>query len=330
MRASDKKSQKSFTENRGRMANFWNENGTETVLCLFLIAFCIFSGFLSPYFFTSGNLANIGTNFSYIGTIAAGQTLVMLMGCNDLSQMPAMAISVMVIGVLLERGVNPFVAILAAVAVGIVAGTINGFLVTRMRIVPMIATIGTQMIFRALAFVTTQGRYITYDNEVFRFIGFGRVCGVPVMLIVTVIVFMLIGFILKYTAFGRDVYSVGSNGTAAYLSGISINRVKMLGYVISGITAGIAGVLWTAQLQTAIATAGSGSEMIPMAAVVIGGTSLNGGKGKVLGTFIGVALLTVFSNLMALLSVDAYFQQLLNGIILILAVYLDIIRNKGK
>jgi len=306
---------------------FSREHSTEISMFFVLLAFCVLSAILSPFFLTNSNLANIGTALSYMGVIAAGLTVVMLMGGIDLSQMAAMAVSVMMIGILLQNGVNAWLAILVAISVGILSGILNGFIITQMRVIPMIATIGTQMIYRALAYITTGGKYMSFDNSVFQVIGYGKLFGIPVMLLITLLVFVIIGLMLKYIRFGREVYAIGSNASASYLSGIKINKVKMIAYTICGATSGIAGILWAAQLGTSIATAGAGNEMTPIAAVVIGGVALTGGQGKMLGVFFGVALLSVFSNLMSLLCVDAYYQELLNGIILIAAVYVDIMRN---
>lgn len=305
-------------------------SGTELSIFLILIALILVSALVSPYFLTKANFANIGTSFSYIGTIAAGLTVVMLMGGIDLSQMPSMAVSVMLLGILSSNaGLNIWLSILIAVLAGVMAGLINGFIITRMHVIPMIATIGTQMIFRAVAYVSTNGKQIALHSKLIDTIGFGKAFGFfPVMLIISLAVFLIIGLLLKYTILGRQIYAIGSNATASYLSGIKNKRIQMIGYIICGATSGIAGILWAAQLSSSVATAGAGSEMTPIAAAVIGGVSLNGGKGSIVGTLLGVAVLTVLGNIMVLLQIDSYYQMMINGIILILAVYVDILRNK--
>lgn len=308
---------------------FLKSAGTELSIFIILIVLILASSLISPYFLTKANFANIGTSFSYIGTIAAGLTVVMLMGGIDLSQMSAMATSVMLLGILSKAGVNIWLAILIAVAAGTMTGLINGLIITQMHVIPMIATIGTQMIFRAVAYISTNGTQIALHSSVIDVIGFGKAFGfLPVMLIVSLIVFLVIGLMLKYTVLGRKIYSIGSNSAAAYLSGIKNDKIQLIGYIICGTTSGIAAVLWASQLSASIATAGAGSEMTPIAAAVIGGVSLNGGKGSVIGTLLGVAVLTVLGNIMVLMRVDSYYQMMINGIILILAVYIDILRNK--
>lgn len=305
-------------------------SGTELSIFIILVAMIIISSFVSPYFWTKANFANIGTSFSYIGTIAAGLTVVMLMGGIDLSQMAAMAVSVMLVGIISKNaGMNIWLAILAAILAGTLSGVINGFIITKMRIIPMIATIGTQMIFRSIAYISNDGKQIALNSAVIDEIGFGKVFGfLPVMLVISLIIFLVIGLMLKYTVLGRQIYSIGSNPSASYLSGIKNSKIQMIGYIICGTTSGIAGILWASQLSASVATAGSGSEMTPIAAAVIGGVSLNGGKGSVIGTLLGVAVLTVLGNIMVLLQIDSYYQMMINGIILIFAVFVDILRNK--
>lgn len=317
-------------DNEMKFKQFIKKQGTEFSILLILIVLVVISSFVSPYFLTPANFANIGTSFSYIGTIAAGLTVVMLMGGIDLSQMSAMAVSVMLLGILSSRvGVNIWIAIAVAVLAGAVSGVINGFIITRMNVIPMIATIGTQMIFRAVAYISTNGSQIALHSDVIDVIGFKKVFGVvPVMLVISLAVFLIIGLILKYTILGRKIYAIGANPTTSYLSGIKNKQIMMIGYIICGITSGIAGVVWAAQLSSSIATAGSGSEMIPIAAAVIGGVSLSGGKGSIVGTLLGVAVLTVLANIMVLLQIDSFYQMMINGIILILAVYVDSLRNK--
>lgn len=317
-------------KNNNLMKKLTKGAGTELSIFLILVILILGSSFISPYFLTKANFANIGISFSYIGTIAAGLTVVMLMGGIDLSQMSSMAVSVMVLGIMSTNvGVNIWIAVLCAVLSGVVAGLINGFIITKMHVIPMIATIGTQMIFRAIAYISTSGKQIAIDSDLIDTIGFGKLFGfLPVMLVISLIVFAVIGFILKYTILGRQIYSIGSNASASYLSGIKNEKIQMIGYIICGMTSGIAGVLWASQLSASVPTAGAGSEMTPIAAAVIGGVSLNGGKGSIVGTLLGVAVLTILGNIMVLVQIDSYYQMMINGIILILAVYIDIIRNR--
>jgi ribose transport system permease protein len=177
--------------------------------------------------------------------------------------------------------------------------------------------------------LTTGGNKIRINNALMDFLAFEKFLGFPVQLWIMFLVFVLVYFLMKYTTFGRSVYAIGSNQTASHLSGIKVNRIKMIAYIITGFASGLGGILWTAQMRTAVPTAGVGSEFIPISSVIMGGVGLGGGKGNIAGTFFGVALLTIFSNAMVLLNIQAYYQDLLNGLILILAVFIDTVRGGG-
>jgi ribose transport system permease protein len=309
--------------------SFMRTNSSQ-VSMFFAVAICfIIVSFASPYFLTPSNLSNVGVSMATYGILSAGLTVCMLLGGLDLSQMAVMAVTSMIIGLLLRNGIPVALALISALAIGMLAGTINGFIVTQMKIIPMIATIGSQMSYRAIASLTTGGNKIRINNALMDFLAFEKFLGFPVQLWIMLLVFILVYFLMKYTTFGRSVYAIGSNQTASYLSGIKVNRIKMIAYIITGFASGLGGILWTAQMRTAVPTAGVGSEFIPISSVIMGGVGLGGGKGNIVGTFFGVALLTIFSNAMVLLNIQAYYQDLLNGLILILAVFIDTIRGGG-
>ncbi|NLV62629.1 MAG: ABC transporter permease [Clostridiaceae bacterium] len=297
-----------------------------SILCG-LIILCAILSIASPYFLQVQNFLNIGVYISVAGTMAAGLTVVMLMGCMDLSQYSVMAAIGMMVAILLNNGVNAILCIFIAIATGACVGCLNAFAVTKMNIVPMIATIATQLMARAVAFLSTGGKYLNIKNAVFKTIGFGDFLGVPILIWVLIIFNVSLAFILKNTSFGRKVYAVGGNPTACKLSGINVNKMRLVGYIISGASAGIASILSISQVSAALPTAGSGQEMDCVAAVFLGGLSLGGGKGRIVGTFIGVTLIAVLMNGMTLLSLDAYYQIFLKGFVLLLAVYLDQVRQ---
>lgn len=172
--------------------------------------------------------------------------------------------------------------------------------------------------------------YVTIKDSMIRQIGYGEFLGLPVMLYIMVIVFIISWFILKYTQFGRNLYSCGSSAQAAHLSGINVKRTKVFAFIASGICCGIAGVVYTAQTGVALNNAGTGAEMDVMAAVIIGGMSLSGGQGNIINTVLGVILMSVVANGMGLLGLDPYFQMLFKGVILIGAIFIDTLRNGSK
>jgi ribose transport system permease protein len=307
---------------------FYRSNATQLTLLAVMIVLCIGISILSPYFFQESNLMNILVAVSVSGTMAAGLTVVMLMGCIDLSQYSAMAFIGMVVGIALENGVNPWLAILLALVLGVAIGALNAFIATFMHIVPMIATISTMLIFRAAAYLAKNGTYARVTDPLFETIGYGKLIGINYLVFIMLAVFLVIGYILRNTTFGRKVYAVGGNQLASELSGINITKMKFLGFMISGATAGLAAVLLSAQVSAAMPTAGSGNEMDGIAAVFLGGVAFEGGKGKLFGTILGVLLLQILANGMTLLNVQPYFQQLTKGLVLLIAVYTDVLRGR--
>lgn len=307
----------------GKFRQIVNRHASEISIGAALLLICIVLACCSPYFLHIRNFKNILSYVSIAGVMSAGLTVVMLMGCMDLSQYAVMAMIGMFVGKMLKAGVNPFIVILAALAIGAAVGCFNAFTVTKMRIVPMIATIGMQLIARAVAYLSTGGVYLTISDDVFYTIGYSEILGLPYLVWVLLLVNIVLAFVLSNTSFGRKVFAVGGNPQACALSGINVNRMKLAGYIISGVGAGIAAVLCTAQVSAAYPTAGNGQEMDCVAAVFLGGLSVSGGKGSILGTFIGVLVIAVLLNGMTLLSVNSYYQMLLKGLVLLVAVYID-------
>lgn len=288
-------------------------------------------GMMTPYYFTFANLKNILVYIAANGVMAVGMTIVMLLGGLDLSQMSLMALAGMVAGFLFDKGWGGgWVLIAAAVLTGIVGGLLNGILVSAMNIAPFVATLGTQLVFRALAYIITSGKYLAIKDPIIRFIGFDTVLGLPTMFWIMAAVYIVIGLMLRYTRFGRNIYSVGGSRTAARLSGIYIRKTEIICYAISGLTCGIGAILYMAQGSIAMNNAGEGSEMDVISAVVLGGVSMAGGRGTVLNTLLGIVLLSVISNGMSLLSMDSYYKMLIKGVILLAAVFIDTLRERNK
>lgn len=312
-----------------RWKRFRRANNSQISIFFAVAVFFIIAAISSPYFLTPVNMRNICMSMASYGILAAGVTVCMLLGGLDLSQMSVLAVASMVIGILHTNGTPIGIALLGAILTGMVAGLINGFIITKMKIIPMIATIGMQMSFRAVAYLTNGGNKIRLSSPFLDWLAFEGFLGIPIQMWVMIVVFVAVYILMKYTMFGRAVYAIGSNQTAAYLSGIKVNQTKMIAYVITGFSSGLAAILWTAQMRTSVPTAGMGSEFIPISSVIMGGVGLGGGKGNIIGTLLGVLLLTIFSNIMTLLNIHAYYQDLLNGLILILAVFIDTVRGGG-
>ena len=224
-------------------------------LLIALIVLCIVMSILSPYFFTVKNIMNIGLATSVSGTMVAGLTVYMLMGSLELSQYATAALSQVIMGVLMVKfGLPVWAAILCALITSLLCGVTNATLLTKAKIPPIIVTLGTMSIFRALAYTITDARNIPLQSPTLRFIGQGRILGIPTSMWVMLIAFLVAGFILNYTAYGRKVYAVGANPRAAHLSGINVNRTRFIGMLIASFSAGIAGVLLSSEKCTTLLT----------------------------------------------------------------------------
>lgn len=303
----------------------------EFSLLLGLIFICIVMSFLSPYFLSARNFLNIGLAASVSGTMAAGLTIYMLMGALELSQFSTSAFCGTAMGVLLAwHGWSIWAAMAACLALSLVCGSINGLLLTVGRIPPIIVTLGTMSIYRACAYALTDARTVALDSDVLRFIGQGKIFGViPFSVIVLVLAFLIATFVLKYTKFGREIYAVGANPRAARLAGISVDKTRFLGMLCAAFSAGISGILAAGQNMSAIPSSGATSSMDITTSVLVGGLGLKGGRGSTLGVFLGLMILMVINNGMTLLSVQSYYQELVRGIVLLLAVLIDTIRGGG-
>ena len=304
-------------------------DNTQVTLVVALILMVVVFSILSPVFFSVKNFLNIGIYSSIMGIMATGLTVAMLLGGLDISQYSIAALSGIITAVLVVSGLPVVLIFIIVIATGLLSGGINGLIITKMKINPIITTLGTSLIFRALAFITTNGKYVPFENKLLHFIGRGKFIGIPNAIWAVLIIYGIFAYMLKYTAFGRKIYAVGGNADASFLSGINVVRVRLFAFMISGLMASIGGLLMASQVGTAIPTAGQGSELDVIVAVILGGISLSGGKGKILGTLLGVLILGLLRNGMTLLSIQAYYQMLIRGAVLILAVFLDTLRGGG-
>ena len=287
---------------------------------------------LSPYFFTAENLLNVSLQVSITAIIAAGMSFVILTAGIDLSvgSLVALAgiLATSVIKIDLPVYLSLPLGILAGVLFGAFSGFIAGVFVTKFKITPFIVTLALMTIWRGTAFVYTEGRPIWELPEAFTYLGGGRIIGVPVPTVIMVIVFFASHIVLTKTRYGRYIYAVGGNLEAARLAGIKTNKILISVYIISGILSAIAGVLLASRINSGQPNAGLMYELDVIAAVVVGGTSLFGGRGTIIGTFLGAMLIAVLRNGLNLLNVGSYVQQVIVGVVILLAVLLDQLRKK--
>ncbi|WP_170008260.1 ABC transporter permease subunit [Bacillus fonticola] len=293
------------------------------LLGLILILFVI--SILSPNFMDADNLLNILRQVSVNALIAFGMTFVILTGGIDLSVGSILALASALTAGMLTAGMDPILAVLLGLLAGAVMGAFNGLLITKGKIAPFIATLATMTIFRGLTLVYTEGRPITGLSESFSFqmLGKGYFLGVPFPVITMAAAYIILYLLLTKTTFGRGTYAVGGNEEASRLSGLRVDRIKMGVYSIAGMLSALAGITLTSRLNSAQPTAGTSYELDAIAAVVLGGTSLSGGRGWIFGTLIGALIIGVLNNGLNLLNVSSFYQQVVKGGVILLAVLLD-------
>ncbi len=294
-----------------------------------LVILCAFFSLTSPYFLTIKNILNFTMNTTILGIMAAGLFVSMVIGEIDVSQYSIVALSTGVMVILIRGGMKSVYAILICVAISVICGLINGSLVAYLRINPIITTLGAMMIYRGIAYKITQAKAMGVTGKFFTAVGSSRILGIPLSVYLMLGVFLLVHVALTYTAYGKRVYAVGGNPEASYISGINVKTVRFWGMVVSALAAALAGLVFVSQVGATVPTVGEAGLMDVVTAVVIGGLSLSGGKGKIVGTLIGVMILAVLQNGMVLLSVQSYYQNMVKGAVILLAVLVDSVRGGG-
>ncbi|ARD48899.1 ribose ABC transporter permease [Sporosarcina sp. P33] len=290
-----------------------------------LLLIVVIISIMSPSFLTLNNLFNVLRQVSINALIAFGMTFVILTGGIDLSVGSILALTGAVTAGMMSGGMDPILAMLLGVLLGVLLGAINGLIIAKGKVAPFIATLATMTIFRGLTLVYTEGRPISGlgDSFTFQMLGKGYIFGIPVPVITMAISFAVLYFILKKTTFGRRVYAVGGNEEASRLSGINVDRIKIYVYSLAGGLTAIASLILTSRLNSAQPTAGNMFELDAIAAVVLGGTSLTGGRGWIVGTLVGALIIGVLNNGLNLIGVSSFFQQVVKGAVILIAVLLD-------
>lgn len=292
------------------------------ILIAFVLLMVVLT-FLSDSFLTVSNLLNIARQVSINAVIAAGMTFVILTGGIDLSVGSVLAFCGAIIAGLLSTGQPLLIGIGSGLLLGALLGLLNGLVITKGGVQPFIATLGMLTIARGATLVYTDGRPVTGLPDAFVWLGAGEVARIPVPVIIMTLVFGYAYVILTQTVLGRYIYAIGGNEEAARLSGVNITFYKTLAYVISGVLSALSGVILTARLNSAQPTAGLGFELDAIAAVVLGGTTLAGGEGSIGGTLLGAFIIGVLNNGLNLLNVSSFYQQVVKGAVILLAVLLD-------
>lgn len=293
-----------------------------TLLILIILVSC-----LNSNFFTVNNIFNILQQTSINAIIAVGMTLVILTSGIDLTVGALFALTGAIAASIVSVDISPFIAVTAALALGTVIGATTGFIVAKGKLQAFIATLVMMLILRGATLVYTKGSPISLgmedSAEAFESIGTGQIIGIPTPIWIMCVVFIAAWYLLKYTRLGRYIYALGGNESATRLSGINVDKIKITVYAISGLLCALASTIEVSRLSSAQPNAGTGYEMDAIAAVVLGGTSMAGGRGKIIGTLIGALILGLLNNGLNLLEVDPYYQMIVKGAVILFAVLID-------
>ena len=306
----------------------FKSSGTSTLtIFLIFVAMVVILSIVKPAFMDKTNLLNTARAFSAYAIAGLGVSMVIMTGGIDISVGSIYGLAGVVTALSIKGGVPTPVAIIMGVISGAICGAFNGGLVVFCKLPPMIATLGSQQIFRGICYITTKGYPISGLGKGFLWLGQGYFLGIPISIYSMILIIIIFAIFRNMTTTGRRIFAMGGNAEATRISGINIQWLTILCYLLSGVTAGFAGIMNSSKLGVCQPTAGSGFEMDAIASVVIGGSSLSGGEGPVLGTVIGAAIIGVLRNALVLLSVDSYFQTMIIGTVIIVFVSIDQIRK---
>ena len=316
--------------------SLWRENGIIKIvrsnlgILIGLLIMGIGLTFISDSFATSTNIFNVLRQISVNVFLACGMTMVILIGGIDLSVGSVIAISgCLCAGLITNNGIPSGLAIILAIIIGTLVGAVNGLIIANTKIPPFIVTLAMMNIGRGFARIYTNATTILVNDELFIWIGSGKIFGeIPVQLLFMVVVVIITGLILNKTKFGRNIYAVGDNQQAAVYSGINSKKVIFLVFTLSGLFAACAGILSAARTFSGQFNVGDGAEMDAISAVVLGGTSMTGGVGRISGTLIGCLVIGILNNGMNLMGIDSSWQYVVKGIVVLLAVYIDYIKKE--
>jgi ribose transport system permease protein len=300
-------------------------NSTLALLIAFLLM-CIIFGALSPTFFSAKNVFTVTNTLAIVGISAVGMTLVLITGGVDLSVGSTAALAGAVASGLWPNLVPIWAAALAGLVAGMLVGLFNGLVITRLRINPLITTLATYSAVRGIAFLLPSTHDHQLEDPSFTYLGRGTIVGIPFSFLLMLLLYLAFYFVLRNTRFGRNLYAIGGSPDAARLAGISINSHLLVTYMLSGLLSALAGLISAAQLAAGRPQAATGLEFTVIAAVVLGGTTLAGGKGTLPGTLIGVLLLRTLDNGLIQLNISSFFQDVVRGVVLLLTVGIDQLR----
>jgi inositol transport system permease protein len=308
---------------QGKLITVWSKITNKYSIYLVLVAMFIISTLISPVFFSGQNFANISRQISITTIIAFGETLLIIAGLIDLSAGSVLALSGLLAVSAFKFTGSPLLAMFVGIIVGMICNAVNGIIVSKFNTPPFIATLAMMTIARGAALSYTSGQNI-YNLGKFIIWGQSSILHIPTPVVFMFGIAIITWYLLKYTKFGRYLYAIGGNQEAARASGINVNKTKMNAFLINGFFVGLAGVLFMSRVNAGLPNAGIGFEFDAMTSAIIGGTSFSGGVGTAAGTLVGAFIMGLLSNIMNLISIGSYMQQIIKGLIIALAVMYDI------
>lgn len=332
-------SPKSTVSRSSSFSRLLSNSGQTLSLALVLVALFFFFSLTTDAFMTQPNLINIMRQVSFTGITAVGAAMVLLIGGIDLSVGSVLAFTgVIAAKAIIEAGMPPLVGIFAGVGAGMLVGLVNGLIITKLRIPALITTLGMLTIVRGISFTLTSGLpvfgfpkvpFLGFEKGV-QAVGKGYIAGIPVPVILMIIVFILGGIFLYRTYFGRYIYAIGGNEETSRLSGIKVERMQLMVYMLAGMLTGVAGMIVMGRVNSGQPSIGAGFELEVITAVVLGGVSITGGSGSLIGVILGVFIMGVLSNGLIILNVSEYNQMVVRGLVLLIAVGIDQLRIRAR
>lgn len=300
----------------------------ESIMLVVALFLFVCSAIFVPYFFSTRNLIGLALSVSQIGMVASTMMLCLASTDFDLSVGSQIALAGVIAVVILNATGSIFLALFLTVLIGALLGFFNGFSIAQLGINAFIATLSTMQIYRGLAYIISNGKSISASNSSFFVIATSSLFGIPMPIYITFITFIIFGFILKYTVYGRNVLAVGSNKIAAHLSGVNVKKIRIMNFTLQGLVASLAGFILASRLTSAQPTVAQGFELQVISACILGGVSLYGGKATMLGVIAGVFIMGIVQDVMNLVNLPVFYQYLVTGMLLMLAVGFDQLKEK--
>lgn len=308
------------------MAGLKDIMGIGSAFLVIFIALC----FMSDTFFTTGNIITVLRTISVNAILSFGMTFIIIGGGIDLSVGSVMAFTSVMCAIFMEKaGMGTGLSIVCTLLIGAAIGAVNGFIITKMKMLPFITTLGVSYIVKGITRVITNSKPVTVSDESFYTIGNGYLGFLPLQVVYMFIIFLILSGVLYRSKYGRKLYAVGGNELTARFSGINVDRTRMIAYTLQGFLAAVAGIIYCSKFFSGQPTIGADAEMDAIAATILGGTSFSGGVGRLGGTLVGALVLGILNNGLNLLGVGSYWQYVARGIIIIAAVFFDVVKNSG-